>query len=74
MEEVLEEKNVPTKSKKDAFMEYARSKYEGFDPEDEEGMFGTLMETMTSADKSNNYSSKNHDVYRYIYITKVSNT
>ena len=53
MEEVLEEKNVPTKSKKDAFMEYARSKYEGFDPEDEEGMFGTLMETMTSADKSN---------------------
>ncbi len=42
MEEVLEEKNVPTKSKKDAFMEYARSKFDGFDPEDEEGMFGTL--------------------------------
>lgn len=38
MEEVLEEKNVPTKSKKDAFMEYAGSKFEGFNPEDEEGM------------------------------------
>ena len=38
MKEVLEEKNVPTKSKKDAFMEYAGSKFEGFNPEDEEGM------------------------------------
>jgi len=53
MEEVLEEKNVPTKSKKDAFMEYARSKYEGFDPEDEVKNVAALMETMTSADKSN---------------------
>ena len=52
MEEDLNGVKPPEKSKKDAFMEYAKSKFEGFNPEDEEGMYGTLMDKMSNGDKS----------------------
>ena len=52
MEEDLNEEKAPVKSKKDAFMEYAKTKFEGFNPEDEEGMYGTLMDKMSNGDKS----------------------
>lgn len=48
-----QEQEMPVKTKRDAFLEYAGSKFEGFNPEDEDGMYGSLMDYMTKNDEAN---------------------
>lgn len=46
---------LPKKSRKDEFMEYARGRFgEGFNPEDEESVYGSVHDYMRNSDESQN--------------------
>lgn len=54
-EEEIVEESPQEKSKKEAYLEYAKSRFgESFNPEDEESMYGTLHEYMRNNDESQN--------------------